>query len=163
MQARPAARIAGPGETNCHFRSSCLLKLVDLVIERLEADSELLGGGGLVAVVLLENGLDVAHLDVAQGWRAIGDREVGRGDRRVGRGGMLRPASGGELDRQVLGTDRAIAGENRRPFDRVGQLADVPRPVVSREYFERRGWRDRSSRGSSARPAPCRSRSRPGS
>ena len=52
----------------------------------------------------------------------------------MGRGGMLRPASGGELGRQVLGTDRAIAGENRRPFDRVGQLADVPRPVVSREH-----------------------------
>ena len=61
--------------------------------------------------MLLENGLDVAHLDVTQGWRALGDREVGRGDRRVGRGGMLRPVSGGELGRQVLGMDRAIAGE----------------------------------------------------
>jgi hypothetical protein len=64
---------------------------------------------------------------------------VGRGDRRVGRGGMLRPASGGELGRQVLDMNRAIAGENRRPFDRVGQLADVPRPVVSREDLERLG------------------------
>src|SRR5271157_2977530 len=128
-----------PREAVFRSRSSVLLKLVDLVIERLETDSELLGRGGLVAVVLLENGLDVAHLDVTQGWRALGNREVGRGDRRVGRRGMLRPASGGELGRQVLGTDRAIAGENRRPFDGVGQLADVPRPVVSREDLERLG------------------------
>ena len=91
---------------------SRLLKLVDLVIERLQADSELFGRGGLVAVVFLENDLDVAHLDVTQGWRALGDCEVGRGDRRVGRRGMLRPASGGELGRQVFGTDRAITGEN---------------------------------------------------
>jgi hypothetical protein len=44
---------AGPGK---EFSVSVfiLLNLVDLVIERLEADSELLGRGGLVAVVLLE-------------------------------------------------------------------------------------------------------------
>src|SRR5271166_2234369 len=138
-QVAPPRKSALNCATNSQFRSSVLLKLVDLVIERLEADSELLGGGGLVAVVLLENGLDVAHLDVTQGWRALGDCEVGRGDRRVGRGGMLRPASGGELGWQVLGMDRAIAGENRRPFDRVGQLADVPRPVVSREHLARLG------------------------
>src|SRR4051794_2032176 len=56
---------------------SRLLELVDLVVERLEADAELLGGGGLVAVVLLEDGLDVAHLDVAEGRGALGDGEMG--------------------------------------------------------------------------------------
>ncbi|SRR5271165_4671035 len=47
-------------ERSCQIASR-LLKLVDLVIERLEADSELLGRGGIVAVVLLENGPDITR------------------------------------------------------------------------------------------------------
>src|SRR4051794_4426807 len=67
---------------------SALLELVDLVVEGLEADAQLPGGGGLVAVVLLQDDLDVLHLDVAQGGRALRDCEVGarRGSGRQRRG-----------------------------------------------------------------------------
>src|SRR3954447_16379924 len=66
--------------------SSGLLKLIDLIIKRLEVDAQLLGGGGLVAVVLLQDHLDVLHLDVAEGGVPLGDLEVGSADRRGGQG-----------------------------------------------------------------------------
>src|SRR3954449_6447342 len=86
---------------------STLLQLVDLIVKGLEADTQLLGGGGLVAVVLLEDDLDVLHLDVAQGGISLGDLEVRPADRR----GRRRGAAGGDLGRQVFRADRAAAGE----------------------------------------------------
>lgn len=44
---------------------SSLLELIDLVVQRFEADPEFARSGGFVAVVLFENDLDVLHLDVA--------------------------------------------------------------------------------------------------
>ena len=58
-----------------------MLELVDLVVERLQADPQLAGGGRLVAVVLLQDGLDVPHLDVAKGRGPLGDLEVRSADR----------------------------------------------------------------------------------
>src|SRR5262245_30098694 len=94
---------------------SGLLELVDLIVERLQADAELLGGGRLVAVVLLEDDLDVLHLDVAQGRVPLGDLEVRTGNGRAPRRG--RDPSARVLGGEVLGTDRPAAREDRGAFD----------------------------------------------
>src|SRR4051794_29593283 len=87
---------------------SVLLELIDLIVERLEADAQLLRGRRLVAVVLLEDELDVLHLDVAERRSPLGDLEMGAGDRR----GETRAGGGaarGDGGRQVFGADRAAA------------------------------------------------------
>ena len=60
---------------------STVLELIDLVVERLEADPQLARCGGLVAVVLLQDRLDVFHFDIAERWGPLGKLEVGRPDR----------------------------------------------------------------------------------
>src|SRR4051794_26559849 len=103
-----------------------LLQLVDLVVERLEADPQLLGGRGLVAVVALQDDLDVFHLDVAERRVSLGDLEMRAADRGgVGRGGRDGIAADGGLGREMLGSDRSASGEDRGAFDGVRQLADV--------------------------------------
>ena len=64
-------RTLGPPTT------SRLLQLVNLVVQGLQGDPEFLGGGGFIAVVFFQDGLDELHLDVAEGRRAVGDGEVG--------------------------------------------------------------------------------------
>ena len=73
LQSRSGSR-AGPA-------CSIVLKLIDLVVERLETDPQLARRGRLVAVVFLEDRLDVLHLDVAERRVALGDLEVGPAQR----------------------------------------------------------------------------------
>ena len=103
-----------------------MLELVDLVVQGLEADAQLAGGGRLAAVVFLEDGLDVAHLDVTEGGVALGDLEVGCPDRRGC--GRVGPAPGGELGRQ--------AGKRYRS---AGRCQLLKRRSVSRAW--RAAWR----------------------
>src|SRR5262249_43457245 len=91
---------------------SALLKLIDFVVERLEADPQFLGRGRLVAVVLFEHDLDVLHLDVAQRGRAIRDLEVRTGDCGGRRRGSHRPPTG-DLRGKMLGANGAAPGEDR--------------------------------------------------
>src|SRR5579883_875526 len=132
-----------PPQSRAATTRSTVLELVDLVVEGLEADAQLAGGGGLVAVVLLEDGLDVAHLDVAEGRVPLGDLEMGCPDRR-GRG-RVSAAARGQLGRQVFGEDGAVAGQDRGAFDHVGQLADIPGPIVVLQDLQGLG-RDRGLR-----------------
>ena len=118
--------------------ASTMLKLIDLVVERLEADAQFPRGRRLVAVVFLQDGLDVLHLDVAEGRRPFRDLEMRRADGR--RGGRVGLAADGELSRQVFGQDRPVAREDRGAFDHVAQLTNVPGPVVILEDIE--GFRD---------------------
>src|SRR3954451_8804000 len=73
-------------------------RLVELVIQRLEADSELFGGVGLVAAVTIERVVDGLHFEVAEGDRPA-DAALGQ-----------RAAATGKSLRQMIGRDRSARG-----------------------------------------------------
>ena len=67
--------------------------------------------------------------------------------------GEARPGAGcgrgdGELGGQVLGADRAVAGQDQGALDGVGKLADVARPFVRHQHLDRLG----ADRSLSVRP-----------
>src|SRR5262249_37442526 len=115
--------------------ASSMLKLVDLVVERLETDTELARGGGLVAVVFFENGLDISHFDIAERGIPVGNLEMGGSNRCCS--ARVDLTAHGKLRGKVLGKDRSVAREDRCALDHVGQFSYVPRPVVGLEEVDR--------------------------
>src|SRR5436190_17943825 len=76
-------------------------RLVQLVVERLEADAELFGGLGLVAAVAVERIVDGLHLQVAErDW--TGDADL-----------RQRAAAAGKALRQMVGRDRRRVAQVR--------------------------------------------------
>src|SRR6266481_3642824 len=116
--------------------------LLHQVPERAVGNAEYVGGPYLHAVGLRQRGLQQRTLDlrhVVFHVHALGqDRARGHGHGRIycafragGRGASL-----GTLNRQ-LDAQFACGFERHRPFDRVLQLANVARPVVAGQGFER--------------------------
>ena len=120
---------------------------VEVGVERLESDPQRVRRSLLVALVLRERREDEPPLDVRQrrahphAERGLEPRPRGiprhgrvraasRGSRAPGRRGPPRAAA--PDPGEEVGPDRAVR-EDRRPLDRVLELADVARPAVLEE------------------------------
>ena len=122
--------------------SICLLHPIQLVVQRLQADAEHLGGAGLVVARGLERG-EISFCSASS---------------TVMPGAIVTPLpapvpcvrGGGAEARQVLRLDELAARQNRGALDDVAQLAHVARPVVELEHPHRLG-RDRLDVASVAR------------
>ena len=99
------------------------LCLIELIVERFQADAEFVGGLGLVAGVTVERVLNRLHLDVLE--RLTGRRIGGAAE-----------SAGGKTAGEMFGQDRAGVAKDQRVFDHVGQLAHVARPTVLGEGRE---------------------------
>src|SRR5436309_5996313 len=102
-------------------------QLVQLVVQRLEADAEDLGGARLVVARVLQRHHDQTPL-------GLFDRDAGRERHlRLLRGRRLF----GQDRRQVLRLDERPLGDDGRSLDHVAKLADVARPCVLLEHAHR--------------------------
>src|SRR6266849_5416628 len=98
---------------------------LELVVQRLQADAEHVGGAGLVVAVGREGLEDQGLLGVLQA-RADPEGDAIGPVRRLGH-----PQGG--LRRDVLGQDRVALADDDGPLERVAQLADVAVPRLREE------------------------------
>lgn len=100
------------------------LELIELVIQRLEADSELFCGGGLVAGMAFDRFMDGNFFELFEAHRSELD-------------GIATEASIGEMAREMFGEDRWGIAEDGGMFDDVGKFANVTGPDVILQLLQR--------------------------
>src|SRR5205807_9091125 len=101
-------------------------------------DAEFRGGPEAVIVVLAQGLVDALDLRLflalSQGHRLF--RRTGPG---WARWGLLRVPGCADLVGEIVDVDLGTGTQRHRPFERVAQLADVPRPVVLLQRGQRVG------------------------
>src|SRR5262249_12181578 len=124
--------------------------LLELVVQRLEADAEDLGGAGLVIARVLESAQNQSLLGLLDRGADVELHRVAvllrRRSRRGNRGsGRSRPWNGAsrtavrlQEGREMARLDGAFARENHGAFEHVPQFAHVARPVVTFERLDHR-------------------------